>query len=263
MSQTYSPRAALSFFSWSVLCQIMGFLFGQIYLSIVPSIIGSKSFIIDELILSGLLIFHSIAAYFAARLIKLPLSWGILNLLIAPSVILYVTFDIPQWPLALAIALTAIIYLPTFWTRVPFYPTSRATYDEILKLLPEDKELNFIDIGCGFGTMLFYLSKKRPKIKFYGVELGPLPLIVSFFRSLFRSNLKINSKNFWAVSLSEYQIAYAFLAPDPMPKLWDKAKKEMKPGSVFISNSFPVPGRALKEIKIEDNTKSVVYVYTI
>jgi hypothetical protein len=26
-----------------------------------------------------------------------------------------------------------------------------------------------------------------------------------------------------------------------MARLWDKARAEMKPGSLFISNSFPVP----------------------
>jgi hypothetical protein len=43
--------------------------------------------------------------------------------------------------------------------------------------------------------------------------------------------------------LTHYDVVYAFLAPDVMPRLWEKARGEMAPGSVLVS-AFPVPGVA-------------------
>jgi hypothetical protein len=34
-------------------------------------------------------------------------------------------------------------------------------------------------------------------------------------------------------------VVYAFLSPAPMAALWDKVRREMRAGSLFISNSLP------------------------
>jgi hypothetical protein len=41
---------------------------------------------------------------------------------------------------------------------------------------------------------------------------------------------------------SGHNVVYAFLSPAPMAALWEKVRQEMPPGSLFISNSFAVPG---------------------
>jgi hypothetical protein len=43
-------------------------------------------------------------------------------------------------------------------------------------------------------------------------------------------------------------VIYAYLSPAPMERLWEKARAEMKPGSLFISNSFAVPGVSFDEV---------------
>jgi hypothetical protein len=45
-----------------------------------------------------------------------------------------------------------------------------------------------------------------------------------------------------AAPLAGQDVVYAFLSPAPMKQLWAKAQAEMTPGSLFVSNSFPVPG---------------------
>jgi hypothetical protein len=45
-------------------------------------------------------------------------------------------------------------------------------------------------------------------------------------------------------------MVYTFLSPAPMEELWEKVKNEMRPGSVFITNSFPVPVEADETIQI-------------
>jgi len=42
-----------------------------------------------------------------------------------------------------------------------------------------------------------------------------------------------------------------------MAKLWEKARAEMKPGSLFVSNTFPVPGLSFdEEIELHDLSHS-------
>jgi len=259
----YSPRAALGFFCWSLGCQIVGFAGGQVFLRIVAFISDSLFLSNSLLVLFGLLIAHSLTAYVAASWIRLPSAWKIFNLLITPSIVIYETFALPPSVLIIAVVISVLIYLPTFWTRVPYYPTSLLTYEEIAALVAENKAGNFLDIGCGFGKLLSFLSGKFKEAKFEGVEIGPLPFLVSKFRSFLRRNMHIKAKSFWKISLSPYQIVYAFLAPGPMEKLWEKAKTEMKPGSIFISNTFQAPLKADQEIEIADKKRSTLYIYKI
>jgi hypothetical protein len=51
----------------------------------------------------------------------------------------------------------------------------------------------------------------------------------------------------WNANLAAYDIVYAYLSPAPMPALWDKARAEMKPGSLLISNTFAVPEQVADE----------------
>jgi hypothetical protein len=66
----------------------------------------------------------------------------------------------------------------------------------------------------------------------------------------------------WQTSLSGHNVVYAFLSPAPMPALWEKARREMPPGSLFVSNSFAVPGAvATRVIEVDDARR--LYCYQI
>ena len=57
-------------------------------------------------------------------------------------------------------------------------------------------------------------------------------------------------------------MVYAFLSPVPMTALWNKVEKEMKPGGLFISNSFPVPDIEPSEIvEVDDERQTQLYCY--
>jgi hypothetical protein len=46
-----------------------------------------------------------------------------------------------------------------------------------------------------------------------------------------------------------------------MSRLWDKVRSEMKPGSLFVSNTFPVPGLGFdEEIELHDLSGSRLLV---
>ena len=48
----------------------------------------------------------------------------------------------------------------------------------------------------------------------------------------------------WSIDLSGHDIVYAYLSPAPMPLLWEKARREMRAGSLLVSFRFVVPGVA-------------------
>ena len=57
---------------------------------------------------------------------------------------------------------------------------------------------------------------------------------------------------------------YAFLSPEPMPKLWEKIVNEMPSGSVFISNSFAVPNVTPDDIwQLPDARQTILYLYRL
>ena len=202
-------------------------------------------------------------AWLVAFLFQLPRAWQILNFAVGPLSLLYLGLQLPAWPLLIPVILGILIYLPTFWTRVPYYPTSLPMYQAIATELPADKSLSFIDLGCGFGGLLDFLSRRCPQAYFYGVEIGFLPYLVSKLRFLRRHNVSIRLKSFWNFSLAPYDRVYAFLAPGPMPRLWEKARREMQPGSVLLVNSFPAPAAAHREIAVEDARNCRLFVYSM
>lgn len=205
---------------------------------------------------------HAVVAGALALFLKLPRAWVGMNFFLWPSAILYHLSGLPSAALLLVSIVIGLIYFPTFWTKVPFYPTSSIMYQQVLAQLPSKQGIKFLDIGSGYGSLLFYLAQKRPDATFDGVEIAPVPVLVSRIRQLLhRSAVATKWTNFWSLSLSEYDVVYAFLAPDPMPALWDKARAEMKSGSVLLVNSFPVPHKEDLKIEVQDERNCVLYLY--
>jgi SAM-dependent methyltransferase len=109
-------------------------------------------------------------------------------------------------------------------------------------LLPVHVAPRVIDLGCGLGDVIARLAPARFDASFVGYEVAPLPALVAWLRNRHHANVRIARRDFWAENLGTYDVVYAFLSPAAMPELWRKARAEMKPGTLLISNSFPVPG---------------------
>lgn len=70
--------------------------------------------------------------------------------------------------------------------------------------------------------------------------------------------------DFWEINLADYQVVYAFLSPVPMERLYTKVQAEMKPGTLFISNSFEVPGVEADEVlELSDGRKTKIHIWRI
>jgi hypothetical protein len=77
-------------------------------------------------------------------------------------------------------------------------------------------------------------------------------------------NTRLIRGDFWQSSLADFDVVYAFLSPVPMPALWAKALREMRPGSYLISNSFEIlRAKAETVIKVRDRRDTRLYCYRI
>jgi len=186
---------------------------------------------------------QAIGAAATARLLRMEWWWWLLNLAFGPALAMAWTLDFsPQWS-ALMLAGLLLAYGGTQRTRVPLYLSSSAAVKALTGLLPEDAALRILDLGCGTGTILSAISRERPLSRLAGVERAPLPWLVAWIRSCVPGNrFAVSWGNLWNADLSAYDVVYAYLSPEPMPLLWQKARREMRPGSMLVSFRFAVPG---------------------
>ncbi len=191
------------------------------------------------------------ASALAARALRLEPWWLAILFAFPPALWAMATLDPPRWLWPLLLLALLALYGATFSTRVPLYlsgPKARAT---LLGLLPPPGgSCRFLDLGSGLGGLVLSLARERPDGHFTGVELAPLPALVAWLRarSARLPNARLARASLWDQPLAGYDVVHAFLSPVPMPRLWEKALREMKAGSLFVSNSFEVPGHAPDEV---------------
>lgn len=214
-------------------------------------------------LLSGL--FASLLSYFFG----LARWWLVIQLLFLPALFLMLKLNIPPGFYLAAFILMLLVYWSTFRTQVPLYLSSKRVWQTLEELLPQSDNAHgckFIDLGSGMGGVLRYLSNKRTDGHFTGIENAPLPYWLSKFllKLTKRTNCNVIWGSFWAYNLAEYDVVYAYLSPVPMARLWEKIRQEMRPGSLFISNTFVVPQKAPDySITLEDMQHSTLHIWRI
>jgi len=187
--------------------------------------------------------------------------WPPVHLAFAPAIVFTHGLQIaPVW-WAGAFVMLAAVFGSTFRTQVPLFLAGDCVRAKLAELLAPDRSLRFIDLGCGLGGVIAKLKRARPECEFHGVELAPLPFVVSRLRAG-RHGCRIERRDLMTVDLDGYDVVYAFLSPAPMPELWAKARREMRPGSLFVSLAFAVPGVAPDEIlPLSDSDRHTLYVW--
>ena len=168
----------------------------------------------------------------------------------------------PGWYLA-GFVLLLLVYWTSFRTQVPLYLSNRATTAAVLRLLPTTPA-RVLDIGAGTGSLLRPLAHARADCHFTGIELAPAPWLLGRLLVARQSNIDWRRGDLFSLPWSDYDVVYAFLSPVPMRAVWAKAKAEMKPGSVLVSNSFVVPEREPEQIvEVQDRRATRLHAYRI
>lgn len=173
----------------------------------------------------------------------------------------------PLWYL-LAFLVLLLVYYPVARSRVPLYLTHAAALEiieEIIQAEAKDRSrIQVMDFGSGTGGLLIRLARAMPQHIFVGIEAAPIPWLISKWQSKGLANLIFRRGDFWREDLSQCQVVYAFLSPEPMPRLWQKVSKEMAKGTLLISNTFAVPNQNPEAtIELPGAVANRLYLYRV
>lgn len=184
----------------------------------------------------------------------LPLAWAV-NALRIP----------PDWFL-LAFVVLMLVYRGAVTGRVPLYLSNAATATRLAILTGDREARHLVDLGAGIGSIVRRLAKARPAMAVTGIENAPLTWLVGGLLSRWRGTGNVDWRygSLWDIDLGRFDVVYAFLSPEPMPALWEKVRAEMAPGSLLVSNSFPVPDvEPSSRIEVGDRRGTVLYCYAL
>lgn len=198
-----------------------------------------------------------------SRLAGQPVWWLPLHFAFLPAALIARELSVPG-PVYLAAFLALVLfYWSSFRTRVPLYLSSRKAWDGLASLLPEARRFSFVDLGSGLGSVPLHLERRFPQGRFYGIEIAPAPWLISWLRGRLKgSRARFVRRDYTALDLSDFDVVFAFLSPAAMPGLWRQARQQMRSGSLFISQAFPVES-ALPDHVIEqgDGARHTVYAW--
>jgi len=181
-----------------------------------------------------------------------PLAWGVAQLSIDPG-----------WFL-LCFMLLLLVYRGALNGQVPLYFSNAETAAALAELVADRPRLRFLDLGAGVGSVLRRLAMARPDAHFTGIENAPATWLAGRLRTASLANCDWRLGDIWQADLAHHDVVYAFLSPAPMAALWLKVRSGMAPGSLFISNSFPVPEvEASSIVEVGDARQTRLYCYRI
>lgn len=168
--------------------------------------------------------------------------WWVIQFFFPILAIIFLTFEIPSHYYLIAFVFLGLLYWTTFRTQVPYFPSKPTLLPVVLRLLDREKPVRFVDVGSGLGGLLIQLSVVREDAHFVGIEIAPLPWLISWVRTkIFNSKVQFLFGSYENADFSAYDVVFAYLSPAAMPALWVKVKSEMSPGSLLLSYEFLIP----------------------
>ncbi len=215
------------------------------------------------------LVFHELAALALIGLVAAVVGqilglarWWLPIQFVLPFVVAgALALALPSWLYLAGFLALVLVYWNAAGERVPLYLTNKRTCAALGEILPKAPASKVapavIDLGSGLGGTLFDLAGRHPGGRFVGVESAPLPFAGAWLRKRLTgaSGVELRFASLWDQHLGDFDLVYCFLSPAPMARLFEKARGEMKPGSLFVSNSFTVPGHDPDEVRELDDSR--------
>ncbi|WP_135796140.1 hypothetical protein [Hydrogenovibrio crunogenus] len=211
----------------------------------------------------GLVIVQGVLAAFLSCRMGLPCWWRLIQFGLPVGLYIGLHFELnPFWALGIFLLLW-LVFFNAIKERVPLYLTNSTTRMALKKLIKRRKDIRFLDLGCGLGGNVVFMGQQVNVLRSDGVETAPIPYLLSKLFTLFRGG-HVYPMDMWKAKLEYYDVVYAFLSPDPMPKLWTKVLSELPQDAIFISNSFAVPEVEPSEVwELSDKRKTKLYIYNM
>jgi hypothetical protein len=203
------------------------------------------------------------AAALWCGVLRQPYWWMPIHLLFLPTAIAMLTLQLPSWLYLLTLLLLALVFWGTVKGDVPLFLSSSAVADAVAAIVARENAGLFADLGAGVGSVAVPLARHRP-MTVDAWERAPLPWLVTAWRCRKLPNATAKRASLWACNLDRYEVVFAFLSPAVMAELGEKVRREMRPGSLFISSSFPIPDwRPESIVQIEDRRRTKLFCYRL
>jgi hypothetical protein len=120
------------------------------------------------------------------------------------------------------------------------------------------------ELGSGWGGLARTIARAMPATRVCGFELSSIPCGWSMLVNRLRNypNLRIYRADFFGATLSDADTVICYLYTGAMARLKEKFERELRPGTMVISNTFAVPGwTPVQVVRLNDWYRTPVYVY--
>lgn len=141
----------------------------------------------------------------------------------------------------------------------PYVPTKEEAIKKILKLAGVKKGKKFYELGSGDGRVV--IEAARLGAKSVGIEQSWLRVLYSKYRAhtlashTSSGNVKFYHGDIFKRNYQDADIVYIYLLLKGVKKLEEKLKKELKKGSIVITQTYHFPN--WKSFKKIDLTKEI------
>ena len=154
----------------------------------------------------------------------------------------------------------------TLQLGIPPMPSSAKATRAILAASEAAGEGAIIELGSGWGTLLFALARKYPHRRVIGYELSWLPwLYTHLYKSIFRlPNVELYRQSFLAADLSSATLLVCYLFPEGMEQLQQKLAAEHGANRLLISSTFALPASTPEQTtRLDDLYNTPIYSYQL
>jgi len=240
-------------------------------IALVLAVLLAAMLLPSDLPLPVMVILQAALAVLMARWLGSDPWWLVIHALFVPAAALVLASGIaPGWYLA-AFVLLLLVFGPAVRSRVPLYLSTAPVMVLLSSIMDRYRPRKdgatprrVLDFGSGTGSMVLGLASRCPDCQVDGIEAAWVPHLIARIRAYRIPNARLMQGDFWSVNLADYDLVYAFLSTEPMPALWEKASREMRDGTLLVSNSFSVPDvTPLETFEADDQRRSQLYVYRI
>lgn len=161
---------------------------------------------------------------------------------------------------AFAAAFMWFLFYVVFWSNLkgaPFVPSNKDRIRTMVELAEITPDKIVYDLGSGNGAILFEAARQGARAR--GVEINPFLVWHTRRRAkkMDMPNVSVAHADFRSVPLHDADVVFLYLWPRTNASLREKLNRELKPGSLIVSNSFTIEGMA------PEKAENGVYRYRI
>lgn len=154
----------------------------------------------------------------------------------------------------------------TLKTGISPMPSSLQVRLVVQKASEQANDGSIVDLGSGWGTLLFAMAKQYPDRQLIGYELSWLPwaysrIVVAVCRM---QHVKIYRSSFLDADLSASSLLLCYLHPEGMQALQQKLSDDQHVHALLISSTFAFSDISPSHtIRVDDLYQTPVYLYQL